>query len=68
MLYVCNVDEEGVGGNEYSAKVREALGPDAACECVCVSVEAEASTLGSDEDITAFLKDLGMQETGLSKV
>jgi hypothetical protein len=48
--------------------VRDLIGPGAAMANVCVSLEAEASTLGSEEEITGFLKELGMEETGLAQV
>ena len=48
--------------------VRDLIGPTAAMANVCVSLEADASTLGSDEEMSSFLKEYGMTETGLSKV
>ena len=49
-----------------ASMVRDLIGPTAAMANVCVSLEADASTLGSDEEMSSFLKEYGMTVTGLS--
>jgi hypothetical protein len=69
VLYVCNVEEGSAAtGNELSARVFEKAKAEGA-EAVVVSaaIEAEIATM-PPEDRGAFLADLGLQETGLSRV
>ena len=35
---------------------------------MCATIESEAAELGSEDDIAGYLKELGMEETGLSQV
>ena len=69
VLYVCNVDEnDAAEGNALSARVFEkAAGEGAKAVVVSAAIEAEIVTLPA-EDRAAFLADLGLQETGLSRV
>lgn len=66
MLYVCNVDEGGLGGNAYVERVRafaEAEG--SAVVVLCAKIEAEISELDED-DRAEFLADMGLEEAGLA--
>ena len=46
VVYVCNVDEAGIGGNAFSAKVAErALAEGAGCVVICAKLEAELAAL-----------------------
>ncbi len=69
IIYMANVSENDiVSGNEYVDKVREY----ASCEgsevvVVCAKIESELSEL-SDEEKDEFLKDMGVQESGLDKL
>ena len=69
VLYVCNVDEsEAAEGNANSARVFEkAKAEGALAVVISAAIEAEIATLPSDER-EAFLADLGLQETGLSRI
>ena len=69
VLYVCNVDEsEAADGNANSARVFErAKGEGALAVVISAAIEAEIATLPSDER-EAFLSDLGLEETGLSRI
>jgi GTP-binding protein YchF len=69
VLYVCNVDEvEAAGGNALSARVFEkAKAENAVAVVISAAIEAEIATLPSDER-DAFLADLGLGETGLSRI
>ena len=67
VLYVANVDEEGLEkGNAYSRALEELAG-DAEVVRICGKVEAELSEL-DDEDKREFLADLGIEEPGLNRL
>ncbi len=68
VLYVCNVDESGLAGNEYTRRVEEwAASRQADVITICAEVEAEIAELNPD-DQAAFLADLGLDEPGLHKL
>jgi GTP-binding protein YchF len=69
VLYVCNVDEgDAADGNALSARVfAKAEAENARAVVVSAAIEAEISTLAPDER-EAFLADLGLHETGLTRV
>ncbi len=69
VLYVCNVEEaSAANGNALSAKIFEKAKAEGA-EAVVVSaaIEAEIATM-APEDRAEFLSDLGLTETGLTRV
>jgi GTP-binding protein YchF len=69
VMYLANVDEEGLSKpNEWVTSLLE-KGRMAGTSVlmVCAKLEAELAELQSEER-AAFLKDLGLEETGLSKV
>jgi GTP-binding protein YchF len=70
VLYVCNVEEASAAeGNAFSAKVKaKADAEGAAMVVISAAIEAEVAQLDSDEEKTAFLTDLGLKETGLTRV
>jgi GTP-binding protein YchF len=69
VLYVCNVDEEGIDGHsDYVATVRaRAEVEKAGLVVICGQIEAEISELDS-EDKLAFLDDMGLSEPGLNRL
>ena len=69
VLYVCNVDEgDAANGNALSASVFDkAAAEGAVAVVVSAAIEAEIATLDSD-DRASFLADLGLEETGLTRV
>jgi GTP-binding protein YchF len=69
VLYVCNVNEsDAANGNALSARVFEkAASEGARAVVVSAAIEAEIATLDPEER-TGFLADLGLEETGLSRV
>ena len=69
VLYVCNVDEsEAAEGNAHSARVFEkAKAEGAGAVVISAAIEAEIATLPAEER-DAFLADLGLEETGLSRI
>ena len=70
VLYVCNVEEAAADkGNALSAKVAaRAKAEGAACVVISAAIEAEVAQLDDAEEQRAFLADLGLQETGLSRI
>lgn len=70
VLYVCNVDEKSVtSGNEYVNQVKEAV-KDENAEVLVISaqIEAEIASLESYEERQMFLEDLGLTESGVTKL
>lgn len=70
VLYVANVAEsEASTGNTLSQKVQEkAKAEGTQCVVIAAAIEAEVSTLASDDDKTEFLEALGLSEPGLNKI
>jgi GTP-binding protein YchF len=69
VLYVCNVDEgEAATGNTHSDRVFErAASEGAQAVVISAAIEAEIATLPAEER-DAFLADLGLHETGLTRM
>jgi ribosome-binding ATPase len=69
ILYVCNVDEgEAAAGNAHSARVFEkAAAEGAKAVIISAAIEAEIATMPAG-DRAEFLRDLGLGETGLSRI
>ena len=68
VMYIANVDESGIAGNEHVERVRElAAAESSGVVVVCAAMEAEIAEL-DDEDKQAFLDDLGLTEPGLNRV
>ncbi|OOQ61031.1 redox-regulated ATPase YchF [Mucilaginibacter pedocola] len=70
VMYVCNVDEGSVvNGNAYVEKVR-AVAKEENAEVLIISaqIEAEISEMDSYEDRQMFLADLGLSESGVTKL
>lgn len=70
VLYLANVAESDLpsGENAHVAKLREAVGDEAAeIIPVCSKIEAELAQLAPDER-AAFLADLGLKEPGLNRL
>ncbi|MBL0098151.1 MAG: redox-regulated ATPase YchF [Bacteroidetes bacterium] len=70
VMYICNVDEGSVvTGNKYVDAVREAVKEEAAeVLIIAAAIEADIAQLESFEDRTAFLSDLGLTDSGVSKL
>ncbi len=69
VLYVCNVDETSAAtGNKYSEMVqRHAETEGSAVVLISAKIEAEIAGFEQDER-TEYLDELGLQETGLSRL
>ena len=70
VLYVCNVDEQSViSGNAYVEQVRQAIkDEDAELLIISAKVESEIAELESYEDRQLFLDELGLTESGSSRL
>lgn len=70
IIYVANVSEEDImtGENEYVKKVKDyAKNENSEVVTICAKIESELAELELEEK-TAFLKDLGIEESGLSQL
>ncbi len=70
VLYVCNVlESEAATGNKWSSLVQQKAQKEGAkMVVVSAAIEAEVAMLESEEERSEFLKDLGLEETGLARV
>lgn len=70
VLYVCNVDEKSIlTGNEYVNKVKETVkNENAQVLIISAAIEADIAQLESFEERKMFLDDLGLTESGVSKL
>lgn len=69
-VYCCNVDEDSISeDNTYVKQVKE-IAKSNGSEVVVISaqMEAEISKLDTAEEKAEFLKDLGLEESGLDKL
>ena len=68
VLYIANVDEQGVDGNAHVEAVQDiARAEGAEVVVTCNKIEAEIAEL-AEEEKPEFLEDLGMAEPGLDRV
>lgn len=69
VLFVCNVDEEGLEEDNDHVKAVRALAAERGSQVivVCAQAEAELSELEAEERVE-FLQDLGIDEPGLDKL
>lgn len=70
VIYVCNVDEKSViAGNKHTDALREAV-KDESAEILFISaaIESEIAVMESFEDRQMFLEDLGLSESGVSRL
>lgn len=68
VLYIANVDEDGIAGNDHvSAVQRIAVADRASVVTVCAAMEAELAGM-SEAEKREFLSDAGIEEPGLNRV
>ena len=66
VVYVANVDETSLGGNDMAKKVSDyAEAQGAQCVVLCAALEAELSLL-EEQESEEFLGELGIEEPGLN--
>lgn len=70
VLYLCNIDEKGLpDGNAHVQAVQEAVQQEnAGLLVVAAATEAEIAELESPEERQMFLEDLGLKDSGMSKL
>ena len=70
VLYVCNVDEKSVvNGNKYVEAIKEAVKNEKAeLLIIAAAIESEIAQLETFEEREMFLHDLGLTESGVSKL
>jgi GTP-binding protein YchF len=70
MVYVCNVEESSAAtGNSQSQRVaKRAAEQGAEAVVISAAIEAEVAQLTDEAERKAFLSDLGLEETGLTRV
>ncbi len=68
VLYVANVDEQGLHGSASARQVEELARKDGAgFVAICAAIEAELAAL-NDADRRDFMLDLGIEEPGLNRL
>ena len=68
VIYVANVDEMSVGGNDYTEAVKKGAGDEGAgCIVLCAKLEEDLISL-DDEDRMVFMEEYGLTESGLDKL
>ena len=68
-IFVCNVDESGVGGNAHVEAVKKAAQViDSEAVVICGKFEAELADIESQEEKREFLEGIGLAESGLSSL
>lgn len=68
VIYVANVDETSLAGNEYTAEVEKcAAAENAGCITLCAKLEEDLTAL-DDEDREIFMEEYGLAESGLDKL
>lgn len=68
VLYIANVDENGIAGNAHVSEVRRVAAADqASVVTVCAAMEAELAGM-TEAEKREFLSDAGIEEPGLNRV
>jgi len=70
VLYVCNVDEKSVlTGNQYVEQLKQLVKDEnAEVLIIAAAIESEIAALESFDDREVFLHDLGLTESGVTKL
>lgn len=70
VIYVCNVDEKSViKGNEHTdALLKSIAGENAEILFISAGIESEIALMDNFEDRQMFLEDMGLQESGVSRL
>ena len=68
VIYVANVDENSIGGNNYTEAVNKAAAEEGAgCIVLCAKLEEDLVAL-DDDDRAIFMEEYGLTESGLDKL
>jgi ribosome-binding ATPase len=70
VIYAANVDEASVNtGNKYVEILKNAVkNENAEVVVVCAAIEAQIAELGEEEERQIFLKEYGLEDSGLNKL
>ena len=69
VLYVCNVDQNSLNGNQYTESVSNKIkNEDSNMIIIAAGIESEINELDNYDDRKMFLEDLGLSESGASKL
>ncbi len=69
VIYVANVDEDSLSGNEMTAQIEKiAKDEDAELVVVCAALESQISELDTGEEKEEFLAEYGLEESGLNRL
>ena len=68
VIYVANVDENSIGGNDYTEAVTKGAAEEGAgCIVLCAKLEEDLVAL-DDDDRAIFMEEYGLTESGLDKL
>ena len=68
VIYVANVDENTIGGNDYTKAVTKGAAEEGAgCIVLCAKLEEDLVAL-DDDDRAIFMEEYGLTESGLDKL
>jgi len=69
-MYVCNVDEDGLhGSNAFVEQVKKrANAENSEVVVICGKLEAEIALLETEEERSEFLREAGLEESGLAQL
>lgn len=68
VIYVANVDEKSLLGNDYTKELNEVISSDKSqLIVVCAALESQLAEL-DQEDIEMFLEEYSLEESGLNKL
>ncbi|MBH75695.1 MAG: redox-regulated ATPase YchF [Flavobacteriales bacterium] len=69
VLYVCNVDQNSMEGNNYTKQISDKITDEnAKMIIIAAGIESEINELESEDDRSEFLKDIGLNEPGVNKI
>jgi GTP-binding protein YchF len=69
VIYVANVDEESLSGNEMTGQIEDiAKNEDAELVIVCAALESQIAELDTLEEKREFLAEYGLEESGLNRL
>jgi GTP-binding protein YchF len=69
VLYVCNVDEKSITGNDYTSLVIDFVkNENAEVLIISAAIEADINELDEASDKKDFLSEIGLDEPGVNKV
>ena len=69
VLYVCNVDEKSIKGNDYTSLVIDFVkNENAEVLIISAAIEADINELDEASDKKDFLSEIGLDEPGVNKV